>query len=64
MQIGTAMKITILIENADPAPIRELADAIWAAQKNDVAMSPEIREVLKSMSTHLHGEAARLEKSR
>jgi hypothetical protein len=58
------MKITILVEGAELAQLRELADAIWAAQKSDVALSFEVREALKNVSTALHGEAARLEKSR
>jgi hypothetical protein len=59
------MKITLLIENmhnAHPAHLREIADAIWAAQKNELTMSAESRDVLKGMSTALHAEAARLEK--
>ncbi len=56
------MRITILVENADPASLREIADAVWAAQKNELTLSFESRETLKGMSTALHVEAARLEK--
>lgn len=56
------MKITVLVEGAETPVLRELGDAMWAAQKNDPALSAETRDALKGLSTRLHAEAARLEK--
>lgn len=56
------MKITLLVEAAEPIQLRQLGDALWAAQKQDLSLTPEVRDTLKAMSTTLHAEASRLEK--
>lgn len=56
------MKLTVLVEAAEAPVLRELGDACWAAQKDNITMTPEARDALKALSTTLHAEAARLEK--
>jgi hypothetical protein len=47
----------------EPKALRDLADAVWAAQKDNTTMPFNVREAMKMLSTSIHAEAARLEKS-
>jgi hypothetical protein len=50
--------VEVRLETDDPKLIREVADAIWAAQK-DQSVSGEAKEALKNLSSSLHAAASR-----
>lgn len=58
------MRLEVKATGEEPRALRVLADAVWAAQRNNFALPIEVRDAMKMLSTSIHAEAARLGKSR
>lgn len=59
------MSIAIKVsKDHDPKTVRDLADGIWAAQKDNASLSFDVREQMKGLCSALYAEAMRLEKNR
>ena len=54
------MRIEVKTSLAMSRELNNLGDAVWAAQKDNADLTPEVRDHMKQLSTAIHTEAARI----